>query len=479
VRDWLKGTHRPLRAEAARADLEAIVPALVIAIGRTGNADAAILAADRFFSSLPGAVRLLAALRTHPTLVQLLATILGTAPRLGEIVAQSPSVLDGLLDPAFFGALPGEEMLTGWLDALLKQATNDEEFLDLTRRFGREHQVLIGVRLLSGTISANRAGEFYARLADILIRAVHRRVEARFAETHGKLVKSESAVLALGKLGGGEMTAGSDLDILLLYNFDAKKPESDGERPLHATQYYARMTQRLVSALTTPTNAGKLYDVDLRLRPSGRAGPVATSLESFGIYQREEAWTWEHMALTRARVVSATPAFSNRVAKEIRAILCVERDPGIVARDVAEMSGAVAEDKGEDERWDLKYAAGGFVDLEFIAQYLQLVHAEDEPAILDTHTGRVIEAARTLKLIAKEDGDALRAAFTLYHDLTQVLRLCLTKKFDRKTAGPGLLSLLARAGELPDFATLEAHLIETQKTVRKLFEKIVGGAAEA
>jgi glutamate-ammonia-ligase adenylyltransferase len=239
------------------------------------------------------------------------------------------------------------------------------------------------------------------------------------------------------------------------------------------------MTQRLVSALTTPTNAGKLYDVDLRLRPSGRAGPVATSLESFGIYQREEAWTWEHMALTRARVVSGSSAFRTRVAKEIRAVLCSERDPGIVARDVAEMRGAVAEDKGEDERWDLKYAAGGFVDLEFIAQYLQLVHAADEPEILDTHTARVIEAARTLKLIAKEDGEALRAAFTLYHDLTQVLRLCLTQKFDRKTAGPGLLALLARAGELPDFATLEAHLIETQKTVRKLFEKIVGGAAEA
>jgi [glutamine synthetase] adenylyltransferase / [glutamine synthetase]-adenylyl-L-tyrosine phosphorylase len=182
---------------------------------------------------------------------------------------------------------------------------------------------------LSGTISANRAGEFYARLADILIRAVHRWVEARFASIHGKLAKSESAVVALGKLGGNEMTAGSDLDLLLLYHYDERKPESDGERPLHATQYYARLTQRLVSALTTPTNAGKLYDVDLRLRPSGRAGPVATSLESFGIYQREEAWTWEHMALTRARVVSAPAKFRARVEKEIRDVLCTERDPAL------------------------------------------------------------------------------------------------------------------------------------------------------
>ncbi|HEX5778134.1 MAG TPA: bifunctional [glutamine synthetase] adenylyltransferase/[glutamine synthetase]-adenylyl-L-tyrosine phosphorylase, partial [Xanthobacteraceae bacterium] len=375
VREWLKGTHRPLRAEAAQADLAAIAPAFVVAIARTGNADAAIVAADRFFSALPGAVRLLAALRTHPALVQLLATILGTAPRLGEIVAQSPSVLDGLLDPAFFGALPGEAMLTERLDSLLKQATNDEEFLDLTRRFGREHQVLIGARLLSGTISANRAGEFYARLADILIRAVHRWVEARFQAAHGKVPGAQSAVLALGKLGGSEMTAGSDLDLLLLYDYEPERAESDGARPLHASQYYARLTQRLISALTTPTNAGKLYDVDLRLRPSGRAGPVATSLESFHLYQREEAWTWEHMALTRARVVSAAPDFRARVEREIREVLCAERDPGIVARDVAEMRGAVAEEKGEDDRWDLKYAAGGLVDLEFIAQYLQLVHA--------------------------------------------------------------------------------------------------------
>jgi len=477
ARGWLNGTHRSLRPEAARADLAAIAPAFVAAIARTGNADAAVLAADRFFSALPGSVRLLAALRTHPALVQLLATILGTAPRLGDIVAQSPSVLDGLLDPAFFGALPGEAVLTERLHSILQQATNDEEFLDFTRRFGREQQVLIGVRLLSGTISANRAGEAYARLADIVIRAVHRWVGERFASVHGRLQNSDSAVVALGKLGGNEMTAGSDLDLLLIYDYDERNPESEGERPLHATQYFARLTQRLVSALTTPTNAGKLYDVDLRLRPSGRAGPVATSLASFAIYQREEAWTWEHMSLTRARVVSASTAFRARVEKEIRGVLRTARDPGIVARDAIEMRGAIAEEKPDDERWDLKFAKGGQVDLEFIAQYLALVHAHDKPRILNTHTGHILETAQSLGLIAKADGETLRAAFTLYHDLTQVLRLCLTKKFDRKTAGPGLLALLARAGELPDFATLEAYLVETQAKVRTIFEKILGGAA--
>jgi [glutamine synthetase] adenylyltransferase / [glutamine synthetase]-adenylyl-L-tyrosine phosphorylase len=479
VRDWLKGEHRALRPEAARADLFAILPAFIVALARTGYADGALIAADRFFSALPGAVRLLAALRTHPDLVQLLATILGTAPRLGEIVAQSPSALDGLLDPAFFGAVPDEKLLTDRLNATLEQSTSEEEFLDLTRRFGREQQVLIGVRLLSGTISANRAGELYARLAGVLIRAVHRHVEERFAAAHGKVPGASSAVLAVGKLGGNEMTAGSDLDLILLYDYDSKRPESDGARPLHATQYYSRLTQRLVSALTTPTNAGKLYDVDLRLRPSGRAGPVATSLESFAIYQREQAWTWEHMALTRARVISGPADFSARIDEEIRAVLCTERDQVTVARDALEMRSAIAEEKGDKDPWDLKYAEGGLVDLEFIAQYLQLAHAHAKPAILATHTGRVLESAVALRLVSRADGEALRAAFTLFHDLTQVLRLCLPRKFEPAEAGPGLLALLARAGELPDFPRLEAYMIDTQRKVRRIFEKILGGAANS
>jgi glutamate-ammonia-ligase adenylyltransferase len=474
VRDWLKGTHRSLRAEAARADLAIITPALVIALARTGNADAAVVACDRFFAALPGGVRLLAALRTHPDLIQLLAAILGTAPRLSEIVSHSPSLLDGLLDPVFFGPPPDEAFLTKRLAAMLKEASDAEDFLDRARHFGREQMVLIGVRVLSGALTANRAGESFATLADVLIRVLHREVEARFAEIHGRLKGSESAVIAFGKLGGHEMTAGSDLDLILLYDFEQRHSESGGNRPLHATQYYARLTQRLVSALTTPTNSGKLYDVDMRLRPSGRSGPLATSMASFAIYQREEAWTWEHMALTRARVVSASSAFRVRIEAEIKKVLCVRRDPATVARDVVEMRRAIAAEKGEDERWNLKYAAGGLVDIEFIAQYLELVHAARKPAILATHTGRILEAAQALGVLKAADGETLRAAFTLYHDLTQVLRLCLSTKFDPATAAPGLLALLARAGGLPDFATLTAHLIDTQARVRRCFDRILG-----
>ena len=197
-------------------------------------------------------------------------------------------------------------------------------------------------------------------------------------------------------------------------------------------------------------------------------------LGSFESYQETEAWTWEHLALTRARVVSGPPAFATRVEKVIRDVLCRSRDAETIAGDVVEMRAAIATEKGDSARWDLKYVAGGLIDLEFIAQYLQLVHAAEQPEILDTSTARALDKAARLGLLAAEDADVLRPAVRLYQNLTQILRLCLSKPFDPKSAGPGLLSLLARAADVPDFATLEAYLAETQTKVRASFVRILG-----
>ncbi|HEY6832252.1 MAG TPA: bifunctional [glutamine synthetase] adenylyltransferase/[glutamine synthetase]-adenylyl-L-tyrosine phosphorylase, partial [Pseudolabrys sp.] len=245
---------------------------------------------------------------------------------------------------------------------------------------------------------------------------------------------------------------------------------------LYGAQYFARLTQRLINALTARTNYGALYQVDMRLRPSGRAGPLATQLAGFASYQETEAWTWEHMALTRARVLSASPAFKARAESVIRDVLRRPRDATLIAGDVVEMRGAIAKEKGDRERWDLKYVAGGLVDLEFIAQYLQLVHAHRLPGILDTSTARVLDKAWALHVLPVEDAEILRPAVRLYQDLTQILRLCLPGPFDPKVAGPGLLRLLARAGDVPDFATLDATLSETQAKVRESFVRILGRA---
>jgi glutamate-ammonia-ligase adenylyltransferase len=213
------------------------------------------------------------------------------------------------------------------------------------------------------------------------------------------------------------------------------------------------------------------------LRPSGRAGPLATSLQAFLEYQEDEAWTWEHMALTRARVLAASPGFDEQVTATIRDVLSRPRDAESVAADVLEMRAAIAAEKGDKDRWDLKYVVGGLVDVEFTAQYLQLVHAAQHPDILDTSTARVLEKAIRLGLLSPEDSEVLRHAAQLYHDLTQILRLCLPGPFDPKLAGAGLLGLLARAAGLPDFATLDAHLTELQARVRASFTRILGQAA--
>jgi glutamate-ammonia-ligase adenylyltransferase len=232
----------------------------------------------------------------------------------------------------------------------------------------------------------------------------------------------------------------------------------------------------LINTLTAQTNYGALYQVDMRLRPSGRAGPLATQLNGFSAYQETEAWTWEHMALTRAGVVSASPAFKLKIESVIRDILRRPRDAELTAGDVVEMRAAIAKEKGDRDRWDLKYVAGGLIDIEFIAQYLQLIHANRLPDILDTSTARVLDKARSLRVLSPEDAEILRPAVELYHDLTQILRLCLPGRFDQKTAGTGLLRLLARAADVPDFATLDATVIDVQVKVRESFVRILGKA---
>jgi [glutamine synthetase] adenylyltransferase / [glutamine synthetase]-adenylyl-L-tyrosine phosphorylase len=479
VRRWKAGQYRALRGAQARDFLIDLVPLIMDQFARAEHPDSAFAAFDRFLAGLRGGGRFLSLLRQNPEVIRFIALMLGVAPRIADILAQNPHLIDPLIDPSFFGSLPDEQQLEVELARALGDIHGYEDLLDAIRLFGQERMFLIGARILSGFVSAEQAGEVFARLADVLIRAVHRHVERDFAATHGRIRDQQTAILALGRLGAREMTANSDLDLIVIYDFDQTAPNSDGKRPLYGAQYFARLTQRLISALTVQTNYGVLYQVDMRLRPSGRSGPLATQLDGFAGYQESEAWTWEHMALTRARVVSAAPGFAERVMVVIRDVLCRPRDARAIAADVVDMRGAIAKEKGDADPWDLKYTAGGLVDIEFIAQYLQLVHAAAHPEILDTSTARVLEKAMHLNILAAEDAAVLRPAVRLFHDLTQILRLCLPGAFDAKSASAGVLALLARAADLPDFATLQADVENTQRQVRQCFVRILGKAPRA
>ena len=473
IQQWMAGDYRVLKVEATRNALIEFIPVLLEGLARAEEPDNAVVAFDRLLRALHRGGRLISLLSQNHELVALVALILGAAPRLGDMLARQPQIMDGLIDPRFFGAMPDRSELSARLASTLTDANSYEEFLDRLRLFGQESLFLIGARILTGTVSAQQAGIAFADVAEGVVNTVHGLVTDQFAAQHGRIKGQESAIVAMGRLGGREMTASSDLDLILLYDFDHGYPDSDGVRSLQGPQYFARFTQRLISAFTTRTNYGVLYNVDMRLRPSGRAGPLASRIDSFAEYQDREAWTWEHMALTRARVISASPEFRDRIEKIIHHVLTRRRVRTLTASDVTEMRRAIALEKGEDDIWDLKYALGGIVDIDFIAQYLQLVHAADKPEILDVNTLHVLDNAARLGVLHRSALEVLRPAARLYHDLTQILRLCVSEKFRPETAGEDLLRVMARAGDAPDFSALAARVREIQAEVRRVFIEVV------
>jgi glutamate-ammonia-ligase adenylyltransferase len=474
VRAWHHGRYPATRSASARERLTEFVPLLLETLGAHGDGDAAFATFDRLLARMPAGVQLFALLQSNRQLLGLLAMVLGTAPRLAETIVQRAHVLDALLDPAFFGSLPDKDTLAGRLARTLSEARSFEDTLDRARIFGQEQAFLIGVRVLAGTVGVRNAGHAFSDLADVLLAALLTAVRAEFASMHGEMKRGQVALVAMGRLGAREMTAASDLDLLLLYDFDEKAAASDGGRPLPGAQYFARLTQRLVAAVSAPTGEGRLYAVDLRLRPSGNSGPVATHIDGFAHYQAHEAWTWEHMALTRARVVAGDPALVRRATSAIADIVSAKRDPKKVTADVLEMRGMVEDAKGGAGAWDLKQAPGGLVDIEFICQALQLTHAATHPEIVTTETEVSLEAAARTGLLPARDADVLLPALRLYHALFQILRLCVDGVFHPEEAPQELLTRLAAAADLPDFPTLDAHLRQTEKAVRASFERVVG-----
>jgi glutamate-ammonia-ligase adenylyltransferase len=475
VRGWHHGRYAAVRTERARERLTEVQPLLMAALSETADPDRALVSFDRFLSELPAGVQLFSLLRANPGLLRLLADIMGTAPRLARILSRRRRLLDAVLDPRTLGMLPTAEELDRLIADEIGRGEHDLQYvLDRARVVGSEQQFLIGIRVLSGAIKANQAGGAYALLAERLIDALEGVTERELERYHGRVPGGAAAVIAMGKLGGREMTAASDLDLIVVYDFDPAATQSNGERPLAPTQYYARLTQRLISALSSATAEGRLYEVDMRLRPSGQQGPVATQLASFIEYQAAEAWTWEHLALTRARVVSAPPVLEERVEEAIRNALVRPHDAAKVAADVQEMRRRIAKEKGTENIWELKQVRGGLVDLEFIAQYLQLVNAAAHPAVLDQNTVEAYRRLRDAGVLAPAHAEVLIPATRLVHNLTQIVRLCLEGPFDPATAPRGMKELLARAGDAASFPELESRLRVTLESVAALFDEIIG-----
>jgi glutamate-ammonia-ligase adenylyltransferase len=471
IRAWHFGRYRVTRSAEARERLTELTPALLQAFGQTRRADEALMRFDEFLAGLPAGIQLFSLLQSNPALLKLLATIMGTAPRLAAVITRRPHVFDGLLDPALLAELPDRKYLAARLAAFIEGDRPYEDVLDRLRIFASEQKFLIGVRLLAGSIDARRAGRAFSDLADLTIGAALSAVMAEFQIRHGKVAGGRVALLGMGKLGSQELTAGSDVDLILLYDHEAGADESDGEKPLAPAHYYSRLTQRLIAAVSAPTAEGVLYELDLRLRPSGNKGPVATHIEGFRKYQRQEAWTWEQMALSRARPVAGEPGLCRGLGEEVAAILALPRDAAKVHRDALEMRKLIEEEKPPRDIWDIKLVPGGLIDLEFIAQVAVVTDMFDgQPGTTGTAD---ILAHLSPDYAGAQMRQELSEAYAFYLAITQITRLCLTGPFDRNDVPPGLLDLLLAATDLPDLSVLEAHLKNSCATVRADFGRLL------
>jgi len=474
IRGWHHGRIRVMRSARARELLTQLTPAILEALAGTADPDAAFAGFDRFLSNLSSGVQLFSLFLARPQFLRLLARIIGSAPRLAAHLSRNTATLDALLDADFLSTLPARAELQA---ALARQTGGAyEEALDGARRFAREEIFRVGVQIVEGAAKAEAAGPALAAIAETVIDGLLPRVEDDLARTAGQIPGGSFCVIAMGKLGGREMTASSDLDLVFVYDAPPGVEGSDGPKPLSPTLYYARAAQRLISALTIPTAAGTLYEVDMRLRPTGNKGPAAVSLKSFVDYHASESWTWEHMALTRARLVAGPLAARAALAAAIRRRLTAPVDGARVIADARDMRARMAETFSDRNPWDLKHARGGLVDIEFIAQALQLVHAHDQPEILNSNTIAALHNLHAGGFLANADAALLVAAAALQHALTQVLRVALDETPKTlEDATPGLKALLVQAGEAADFPALEARLFELQARVRAIFERLMTG----
>ncbi|MEJ0047787.1 MAG: hypothetical protein WDN04_17945 [Rhodospirillales bacterium] len=421
---------------------------------------------DEFFHRLPAGVQLLSLLHHNPALLERLADVLGAAPWLADHLASVPSALEGLAAPEPIDPTPPRT-----LTARLRDATGPEDALAIASRMVRAEEFSIAVAELFGRIDVDEAARCRTALADTMMAEFLARTMADHDARYGKVAGGGMAVVALGKAGSGELMAGSDLDLMLIYDH-RPDAESNGARKLPASQYFARAAQNFIAALTVPTRHGPLYEVDMRLRPSGRKGPVAVSLASFAQYHRESAWTWERLALTRARVVAGPAAVRGRVAAAIATALR-GADPARVLADTVEMRRRLLRDLPPRGPWDIKHRAGGLMELELMVQSLLVVHARRR-GVQSPNTGTAVANLARIGALSEADADLLDRADRFWRTLQSILRITLGRHIPAELPGPVLEKLLYATGAGQNEASLRARREALAEQIRAAFVRHVG-----
>ena len=464
VRGWRAGRVRAMRSGRARDLMDRMLPALLGALARQRQPDVAFARADEFFSRLPAGVPILSMFERNPALLDRVASILGAAPALADHLTRFPSSLDGLLAPD--SALQPADKIA----ASLADARTLEDSIALIRRIVREQDFFLSVATMEGRLEADEAGLRRATLADAALSALLPCVLADFSQRFGRVPSGEMAIVALGKTGGREMMAGSDLDLMLIYDHAADATDSVGGRPLAPGQWFVRAAHAYVAALTASGADGPLYEVDMRLRPSGNKGPVAVSIGSFRRYHATDAWTWERMALTRARVVCGAPDLVRATEAAIAVALDSAGEPARVQADAASMRARLDRELPSDGAWDVKHRVGGLIDVEFIAQALLLATPSARPG--GTATRDQLRAVAKVGALAKDAEKELIAADHLWRTIQGVLRITVGRNAPEALPEASAAILLRATGAV-NLSSLRATMDRVAAKTRAAFERHV------
>ena len=462
---WL--SYPAFRSERARALFEKLRPDLLSHVADTAKPDETLAALDGFLAGLPAGVQIFSLLRANPTLIDLLIDVAGTSPSLASYLSRNASVFDAVIGGDFFADWPGMSALRDHLADTLARETDYETQLDTARRWAKDWHFRIGVHHLRGLIDGVTAGRQYAHLAEAVIAALAPIVEAQFATKHGPSPGRGAAIMAMGSLGAGQLTPTSDLDVIVIYD-PGEDETSQGPRPLPARTYFARLTQAMITAMTAPMSQGKLYEVDMRLRPSGNQGPVATSLQSFRAYQTDEAWVWEHLALTRAHVITGRRALRADIESFRAELIAAPRDTRAILEAVSDMRERIAAAKAPDGLWDVKIGAGRLQDIELFAQAGALLSGS---AARDVMSG--LAGAVTCGWLTEQGEQTLRTAYALFWEVQAAARLLSGSTLDDETLGVGGAAFLLRATGFASIDALRAALSESYQSSAEIIETAI------
>lgn len=455
VRRWQNGWITATRSDRAQGLISDLEGQIVQRLAGAADPDRALVQFDRFLTGLPAGVQVFSLFTANPKLLDLIVEICSAAPRLASYLSRHPQTLDALLDRDFWQTLPDQDLLAADLTMRLAGIKDYEQVLDATRRWARERWFQVGVQVLRNLASPAEACASFSRVAETFINGLLPHVIGDFQKRHGAPPGNGLAVLAFGKLGSKEMTAGSDLDLIIIFDAD-DVDASVGEKPLASAVYYRRLTQALIMALTAQTAEGAVYEVDMRLRPSGRAGPVAVSLNAFERYQMNEAWVWEHLALTRARPVAGSPGLCKQIAASAATALAKRRGQEEVLIQAREMRARLVEANrlDRDDQWSLKHAAGGLMEIEFFSQVGSLLTGLPSAQPLLPTLQKLAEIA----WLTEEEARQLIKAAKLQQAMQQIERVALEVKLNPEAIGEELRQVFNRATGTDHWSELSEHL---------------------